>query len=75
MAVPVGTTAMWVRAIGEPWHRVGLRLTPGRNWGPKEGLLKSEKTKQGVPEEVGGLGFLEASCLEVSKSQGPKESL
>lgn len=78
MAVPVGTTAMWVRAIGEPWHKVGLR--PARyNWDPKEGLLRSEAQKhRGLQRRQVALGTwkaLEASCLQVSCSQGPRRSL
>lgn len=37
MAVPVEITAMRVRAIGEPWDRVGFKLTPGHD---EEGKLE-----------------------------------
>lgn len=43
MAVPVGTTAMRVRASSEPWDRVGLRPAPGHDLRTHVGCLDTQK--------------------------------
>lgn len=86
MAVPVGTTAVRVRASGEPWDRVGLRPAPGHDLGTHAGCSDTQK-QQGREWSRGGKwqkcllpepglpGRFRKPCLEVSRSQKPKGAL
>lgn len=79
MAVPAGTTA----------SGSGPLVSPGTGWGcghhqaitgtTRWGLLGPEKAQhRGIQKRQVSLGFLkalEASCLEVTRSQGPKGPL
>lgn len=55
MAVPVEIRATRIRAIGEPWDRVGFKLTPGHDSGPKEAAqIPRSSMEEGKLEDTGG---------------------
>lgn len=81
MAVPVGTAAVRVGAVGEAGTGMGSRPRPGHDWGPKgaapiprsAGVSRGVRWQKCLPPR--SWETLEASCLEVLRNQRPQGSL